>query len=208
MRVPTTVLMAMALAMTGCGSSHDRVDSGGGTDAGGRSDAGGGTDAGGGDGWWTCTTNLQCMVAPESCCGACGVATPSDMVGVNRERLTEQRSEACADPIACPECAAPEDPYLVGTCDGSRCGAVDIRAEGLTACSAPADCVLATSRCCDCGVHTVRTAIAINSSSFGRLSELTCEPSTPCPPCVPSFDGLAATCMAGMCTVVETPTGG
>jgi hypothetical protein len=147
-----------------------------------------------------CDVPSSCVLLPESCCGRCGAATPDDMIAVHVDRVMENRSMACADPVACPECFAETDPYLLATCRAGACVALNLHVEDLTLCNTATDCVLGPRTCCDCGVLGVDQAIAFNPAR-GSLGALTCDPDADCPPCVPSFDGIEAVCDAGRCVV-------
>ena len=216
--VPVPVLaLATLLASGGCGSSHGPAD---GTDAGVRSDGAARRDAGGArdagsppvdagrpDHWSACEDNSECTVAPASCCGTCGAATPGDMVGVNRSRLGEQSAEACADGEACPLCAGMQSPYLVATCTAGTCEAIDLRSDPATECTDSSDCFLWVAECIDCGEIPDANVIAVSSTA--RVSDLLCDEGVVPPPCAPAIpDHLAAICTAGRCEVHDTTSGG
>lgn len=152
-----------------------------------------------------CSSPTECVLTPASCCGTCGLPTPGDMLAVRTDQLEATRTAACGPgPIACPACAGQPDPYLLATCAAGSCAARNLHVESLTACSADADCTLAASTCCACGVIAMDAAIAFNPAN-GSLAALICDPRADCPPCVPTFTGLAAACSAGRCTVVAAP---
>lgn len=148
-----------------------------------------------------CAGPSECQLLPESCCGTCGAPTPGDMIAVHRARVAENRASACADPVACPECFMPTDPYLVATCRAGECEAVDLHQDALTTCSADAECTLAAATCCACGELGAGETIAYNPAR-GSLADVICDPEIACPPCVPFFEGVEARCQGGRCAVV------
>ena len=150
-----------------------------------------------------CSSPTECVVAPRSCCGQCGVATESDLVGLAVAQAGAYRAAVCAG-MACPACAGRPDPYLVATCAMGACAARDLHTDPLTACAADGDCVLAPATCCGCGVIGAGQAIAYNPA-HGSLGDVICDPGMSCPPCVPTYTGIAARCTSGQCTVVASP---
>ncbi|MCC7542532.1 MAG: hypothetical protein IT379_40320 [Deltaproteobacteria bacterium] len=150
-----------------------------------------------------CLQPSDCVILPASCCGRCGVATPDDIVAVHRNDVDDNRSMACADPVACPECAAPPDPYLIATCVAGACVPVNLHVDPSTECASTDDCTLITNECCGCGEVGLDRAVAINRT-MGSVGRLLCgEMPPPCPPCVPVFGDLRAECTMGRCAVVD-----
>lgn len=179
------LLSSLLLVAAGCGESHTAGDAA--------------IDAS--PGLHSCASPTECELLPESCCGRCGAATPDDMIGVHRDDVAANRDLACmGGTIGCPECAMPQDPFLVATCELRACVARDLHALPLTECAADSDCVLAPHTCCACGVLGIDEVVAYNPAR-GELSALICDPGAPCPPCVPVFGELAAFCESGRCVV-------
>jgi hypothetical protein len=151
-----------------------------------------------------CDVNSQCVIRAESCCGSCGAATADDWIALNVADLDDYSAAVCVG-IGCPECARPDDPWLVASCSMGDCVGTDLRLSPLTECAAASDCVLGPRQCCDCGLLGELSTIAYNPAR-GSPYGLICDPDIICPPCVPTFDGLAADCVGGRC-VVELATG-
>ena len=186
MPLRAALLLASASIIVGCGESHTTGDAAIGVDSGSMH---------------SCVSPTECELLPQSCCGRCGAATPDDMIGVHRDDVAANRDLACmGGTIGCPECAMPQDPFLVATCDMGACAARDLHALPLTQCTADTDCVLAPHTCCACGLLGIDEVVAYNPAR-GDLGTLTCDRGAPCPPCVPDFGDLAAFCEAGRCVV-------
>lgn len=147
-----------------------------------------------------CDGPSGCTLRPASCCGSCGVATPTDMIALPDDQVSAYVDVVCED-VGCPECAGMPDPYLLATCQAGTCTAVDLHAHPLTACDEASDCQLAPSECCGCGLRTAEGSIAFNPAG-GSLGTLYCDPDADCPPCVPDFSMVAAECVSGRCVVV------
>ncbi len=207
-RVGLALLITLAFAHSGCPTSHDPSG-----DAGGAVDAPApGTDAPGLDSpaadvpvrpdapiSLACDVPSACTLRPASCCGACGAATPTDMIALPDGEVAAYVAGMCAD-VGCPECAALPDPYLIATCTAGQCVAVDLHTHPLTECALDTDCVLSPAQCCACGLLAAHETIAHNPAR-GGLGTLTCDPDADCPPCVPDFGALEARCDAGRCVV-------
>jgi len=196
---------------------------GGATGVGGTGNGGtgsGGTASGGTGGLdvSACISNTQCEVVPASCC-SCGILGPATNFTAINSAYRTQFNYHCAtvDCAGCPPMRAPgpNEPYyyLVATCQRppesadnapGRCVVVDLQKTEITACKSASDCNLrsGTACCSGCNGHPV----ALNGNQNGALSDLVC-PSEPigCPACAPIFDGYAATCADGRCSVVQTP---
>lgn len=149
-----------------------------------------------------CDVPSACTLRPASCCGSCGAATPDDMIALPNGEVADYVAAVCVG-AACPECARPNDPYLLATCTAGECVAVDLHAHPLTECASSTECVLSPAQCCACGLLSAQEAIAHNPAR-GGLGTLICDPDADCPPCVPDFGALEARCDAGRC-VVFTP---
>ncbi len=186
------------------GSSGDggRVDAGrGAVDGGGAPIDASARDAASADAGTTgsCDVPSQCRLRPESCCGSCGAATPTDMIALPVSEVAAYEARVCMD-VGCPECARPTDPYLLATCRARRCVAIDLHVDPLTSCTRDEECTLAPAVCCACGVLGPEETISYNPAR-GSLGSLHCDPDADCPPCAPVFDGLAPVCRGGRCEV-------
>jgi hypothetical protein len=182
------------------GASGNGASAGAGVGAG----AGGmGGNAGAGGGWSSpCEDNLDCLVMPASCCGACGVATRTDVIALNQADGEAYRREVC-DNIACPGCAGQPDPTLMAACIGGRCAVVDILTHEVTTCASPADCRVRASGCCDCGVNLEpRSLIAVNPKSPTRYEELACNRDSVCAACIPQYPAVTIDCLNNHCQIV------
>lgn len=149
-----------------------------------------------------CDVPSACTLRPASCCGSCGAATPDDMIALPNGEVAAYVAAVC-EGVPCPECARPNDPYLIATCTAGECVAVDLHAHPFTECASSTDCVLSPAQCCACGLLSEGETIAHNPAA-GGLGMLICDPDADCPPCVPDFGALEARCEAGRC-VVFTP---
>ena len=202
------------LALAGCPASHDvnvdagpRLDAPGvGVDASSVDAPGIRTDAPAVDARGTdappslaCDVPSACTLRPASCCGSCGAATPDDMIALPVDEVAAYVAVVC-EGIPCPECARPNDPYLVATCAAGACVAVDLHAHSFTECTASSDCTLSPAQCCACGLLGMQETIAHNPAR-GGLGTLICDPEGDCPPCVPDFGALGAQCDGGRCIV-------
>lgn len=149
-----------------------------------------------------CDVPSQCLLRPESCCGSCGAATPDDMIAIPLADQAAYVDMVCGGgTIGCPECAARQDPYLLATCRDRRCTAIDLHVDPLTECASASDCTLAPLQCCACGLLGMDQVVAFNPA-HGSIGALVCDPDADCPPCVPDFGSITATCEAGRCVVV------
>jgi len=179
---------ALALAC-GCGKSASDDDA---------------PDAGTASSWSACAVNSECVLAPSSCCSPCGKPGLSDVDAINQARSAEHGEDVCPSPTSCPACATELNPDLHATCDGSRCRALDIRAQDASACTADDDCRVRATGCCECGgVTDAYALIAINTSEETLYSDLVCDPGRACPACAPVYPaGVTAVCAAdGHCAV-------
>lgn len=174
--------------------------SGSGASAGaGAGGMGGNAGAGGSS---PCEDNLDCLVMPASCCGACGVATRTDVIALNQADGEAYRREVCEN-IACPGCAGQPDPTLRAACIGGRCAVVDILTHEVTTCASPADCRVRASGCCECGVNLEpRSLIAVNPKSPTRYEELACNRDSVCAACIPQYPAVTIDCLNNHCQVV------
>lgn len=192
--------LLLCLVVIGCSDSHGRADDAGSSPI----DAAALPDAAVRDSGSTpeCDVPSECVLLPASCCGRCGAPTPDDMIAIPVAHQMEYVSMVCGGgTIGCPECASPWDPYLVATCRERRCEAVDLHADPRTECVTASDCTLAPIQCCACGALGMDQVVAYNPAR-GSIGALVCDPDADCPPCVPDFGSLSATCEAGRCVVI------
>jgi hypothetical protein len=155
--------------------------------------------------------NSDCLVVPASCCGACGAATRTDSIAVNRSRASDYRTSACGDDIGCPACFMPQDPTLVPTCAAGRCEVVDLHLHPSAACADATDCRLRTQTCCECGGDTgPEGLISIRVDGEADYTALVCDPTMGCPECLPMYptDAVASCSDEGFCEVLRAGTGG
>lgn len=179
-----SLLVSLALILTGCPSTHGMGDDGS------------------TDGYDACSVPSDCLVVPASCCGSCGAATRGDAVAVSTSRASAYRASVCGGDFGCPACFMEPDPTLVATCDAGRCVVVDLTTHAATECAAASDCRVRAVECCECGATiTESTVVAIaNGAAFEAL---VCDPGTGCPECAPVYpDTFGATCDAGHCAMI------
>lgn len=147
----------------------------------------------------SCTAPGQCLVVPKTCCGRCGTPTLDDMVSVSIEKDSAYRSSVCGGgTIACPDCAGMDEPNLVAVCRSTKCSAVDLRSDGMSACQVDGDCLLrAGNGCCEpCSDPDPHSLIAVSQSGYSELRANLCRPGDgPCSRCLVQYPpGYAATC--------------
>jgi len=217
-RAALLMSLLMLVWASACSSSHGGTDSG--VDAAADSAVDSGSDAAvdsgsdaavdsGSDGgttpWASCTANSECVVMPVTCCGTCGQASASDMVGVNRSHISEYRGDRC-DVAICPACAGEPDPNLIATCEAGTCRALDVRTDPVSACTVSSDCTLRINTCCMCSFDP---PIAIRADGEADFQALVCDGDEVCPECAPAFPNWAAYCQVNHCAAGITPgTGG
>ncbi len=157
-----------------------------------------------------CSEPSECAVTPNTCCGECGVATLEGSTAVNRENLGELSERLCADPVACPDCAAAPNPALVATCNAARCAVVDVSRLPLAACITDDDCVLRTRECCECGASTApESLIALRPDGLIDYLGLVCDSGAICDDCVPTYPAdVEAACIEGVCEVIAVADAG
>jgi len=162
-----------------------------------------GTDGTGGTAsYGACSMTSECMVRPRDCCGSCGAATRTNAIAINRGNADSYTLAVCEN-SGCPECYMPQDPTLLGRCEGGACKVVDLRAQPLTACTSNADCRVRTTSCCECGGNvTLEALIAIRRDAEAEYQRLACDLSVDCDACLPPYpSGAVASCQEGRCTV-------
>jgi hypothetical protein len=142
--------------------------------------------------WAVCARNSDCTLAPDSCCGVCGMPSVEDVDAVNEDRLDEHFRDVCPIPGACPACLTQDNPDLHATCASGVCRALDIRRDAVSACQTDDDCRLRVKGCCECGGDGL---IAMNGSKESGYGALVCDPMQPCPACAPIYpDDREARC--------------
>lgn len=186
------------------GTDAGAVDGGTAPDGGEPADGGTGSDA---PVATSCSLTSECALRGATCCGSCGSTALGDFVALHVDEVGAYGSAVCAAEgfPPCARCDLPPDPYLAAVCRASACVGLDLRAEPLTECSTPTDCVLGPRTCCDCGALGLSETVAYNPAR-GSLGDYSCDEGAPaCPPCVPSFVGVAADCVAGRCIALAAP---
>jgi len=141
---------AIGLAATGCGASSELGWPGdGGTGHGGSGGGAGGMSPG----WFACRDVSECVLRRSQCREGCGITDLPSAMAVNRQYLTALGNELCRGmTAACPavNCGLPTVSYVAVQCRDSRCQAVDIRQDQLSACTASSDCHLRYGTgCCE-----------------------------------------------------------
>jgi hypothetical protein len=148
-------------------------------------DDGGDGDGGGHPDFASCEHNSQCVVVPESCCGACGAPTRGDAIAINEASAAEYSQRACEDDVGCPACAPLFiDPTLVATCRAARCELVDLMDHRASVCTRDSDCRVRTPDCCECGGDTAAgRLIGVAASAEREYADLVCDADEACPEC-------------------------
>ncbi len=156
-----------------------------------------------------CASKGSCVVVPASCCGTCGAATPTDMVGVESSRVSAHRAKACGPIAGCPACYMRQDAFLQAFCTGGRCVAVNLRGDSLTGCETDADCQLRYASCCEPCDAPRDGLLALRVGLVSSYRDRVCPADAACPRCAVRYpDGARATCDATKhCTVVGLPPG-
>ena len=167
----------------------------------------GGVGVGGAGGSFSaCTLTSECLVRPQSCCGACGAAVRGDAIAMRLDAQYAYMQAYCAD-AGCPACWRPQDPTLLATCASSTCTLVDLSTLPLTSCTANSDCRLRTKSCCECGgAIDTDSLIAIRVGAEADYMGLACDVQHACDNCLPPLPwGARAECVEGRCAVVAYP---
>ena len=119
----------------------------------------------------SCTMAGMCVLVPRTCCGSCGLPSPTDEIAVPRDKASEYRTLVCkadAGPIGCPDCAGIGDPNLQAFCRGGECVPVNVPTDTVSACSTDDDCQLAQGVCCGpCGGEF--TLVGVAKSKLGEF---------------------------------------
>jgi hypothetical protein len=158
-----------------------------------------------------CTGGGQCELASPGCCGApCGVPKLSDYVGIHKGNESAYKSLTCADPggTPCPGCAVRPDPNLTAFCIGTRCTAIDVRTDPVSACKTDADCRLRYAPCCECGASDPHELIALAVSQASAYMNQVCDPSETCAKCAtayPASEKAICDAATGHCMVSPPP---
>jgi hypothetical protein len=150
-----------------------------------------------------CAQPGSCVVVAASCCGSCGAAVPSDMIGVELSQVSAYRTATCAPGTGCPACFAQQDPFLQAFCTAGRCEAVDLRTDTSTQCATDADCVLRYASCCEPCTGSSEGLISLRADRVPSYREKVCAADATCPKCPTRYpDGARALCdTTGHCTV-------
>jgi hypothetical protein len=146
-----------------------------------------------------CSGPGGCSLVAKTCCGVCGEATVSDMVGVTKTKEGAYRGAVCGmPPPPCPGCASLiRDGSLMALCRGAspRCEAVDIRADPVSVCATDTDCVLQYNTCCQpCEVRSTEL-IALSTSQIEAFRKYVCVGDEVCSRCATPYPaGATAYC--------------
>jgi hypothetical protein len=138
-----------------------------------------------------CDEPPDCTITTKTCCGVCGEPTLGDVIAIPVERLDAYRTDVCAEPVACPDCASIANPSLIATCEAGACRALDVRTLDLSRCEADSDCIARSASCCACDDRYGR--IAIRADKEAEYAALVC----------PSSDYDCAGCEPGLLPAQE-----
>lgn len=101
--------------------------------------------------WASCAAAGECLLAANTCCGACSTPSPSDLDAVNYTKVQAHFEEVCPSPAGCPACTQGSNPALFARCQLNKCEVVDVEKHAVSACKVDADCTLhAANQCCSC----------------------------------------------------------
>jgi hypothetical protein len=137
-----------------------------------------------------CAEPGSCVVVPRSCCGSCGAAITEDMIGVETSQSSSYRSSVCKD-MACDACYRQQDPFLQAFCQSSRCVAVDLHSDPMTACTTDTDCRLHYAACCEPCDARPESILALATSQLSTYLAKVCAPDSSCPPCIGGYPPAA-----------------
>ena len=159
---------------------------------------------------WACEVSSDCMIVPESCCGACGTPTRGDAIAIARNKASDWNAVACPGDLECPTCDAVIDPTLVARCSAQTCVLVDLQQHRATECTSDDQCRVRTPDCCECNGDTHEgRLLAVASENAYR--DLVCDPQQACDGCAPVYpEEATATCQSGRCVITDErlPNGG
>jgi hypothetical protein len=213
-RIAAFGLGILLLAATACGgesANSSGSEGGGGTSAGPTGGDGPRIGSGGTGGASTASTAMRkcsiptdCALRSQSCCGACGAPSRSDVVALNVSELSRYAVDVCGTMSACPACAAMPDHTLLATCDQGQCIVVDLLDHPSTACSDASECYVRAPDCCECGGSTdANSVIALSSTSGFAYPALVCNPNQDCDACEPTYPNVIVGCIGGHCQVLK-----
>lgn len=138
-----------------------------------------------------CATHADCVLQFRSCCGPCGVpegdlyiATRVDSPNLNDAGICRGTPNG-----ACLDCVSLENPAIHAACVDGECSVLDLTDHG--ECASDQDCRVTTKDCCECGGDFSSSGAIAVTQSF--TSHDYCDSPT-CDPCVPSTEGVTATC--------------
>jgi Kunitz/Bovine pancreatic trypsin inhibitor domain len=149
-----------------------------------------------------CNTHTDCALVSASCCG-CEPVGDDDLLSINAMWRTSYAQ--CT--VTCGECLDPGElgrtsQYFVPTCNGGRCGVLDLRTSPYTSCAVDDDCMLRYGNgCCDGCSGDGQGILAVSRKQ--NFEQLVCgDIIPPCEPCpVPPPQKIVATCASGRCVV-------
>lgn len=136
-----------------------------------------------------CTGPNTCSLVPTTCCGSCSQPTTENMTAVTKGLEGEHSKRVCGGgAVACPECAPliPDD-SVQAWCVASRCKAVDVRKEPVSACATDADCILRHSPCCEPCEENPYDLVALNQTQIEAYRKNVCSGDETCYRCAARY---------------------
>jgi hypothetical protein len=163
-----------------------------------------GTGSGGGPNFAACDAPGTCVLASDSCCGACGKPTLDDFDAVGEGAVDAHRKAVCPDPSGpCPGCVQEPNPTLFAYCDlgAKTCVKAELPLTEFAACKEDADCSMRLGLgCCECMASGDWVAVATARRTV--LDALLCKQDQACAGCAPKPpDGVMAACEMGRCVM-------
>jgi len=162
-----------------------------------------GTGSGGAN-FAACSAPGTCVLASDSCCGACGMPTLDDFDAIGEGAVDAHRKAVCPDPTGpCPACATQANPNLFAYCDlaAKSCVEADLPLTEYAACKEDADCSMRLGLgCCEC--MQAGEWVAVATARRTDLQALLCKQDEVCAECAPSPPvGVMAACEMGRCVM-------
>lgn len=155
----------------------------------------------GGADFTRCTGPGTCTLARKTCCDTCDAVNLETRVGIARSSYDAYLAGLCTGATGCPPIACDRiaEPNVQAWCrpsaDGSRCAAVDVRSESISACTTDADCMLRYDECCEPCEERFERVIALNRTSGALYREMVCTGTEICARCLAPYPaGTIAVC--------------
>jgi hypothetical protein len=144
-----------------------------------------------------CEAAGTCILGEAGCCGVgCGTPTLASFTPIHWDAQPTLRARTCSAPQPCPNCATQLEPNFEAFCRSSKCTAIDVRTDAISACTADMDCALRYSTCCEpCGAPDFGL-LAMRADALSEYRSQVCLPNAGgCPKCAVTYPpGAHAVC--------------